>query len=206
MIIKKYGTIQDFIKIKEQCIFCFQPLSPILTNLFGHRAPSIPEIVSHLYNNQFQFRLKYDGDFSDFDVSATINIEDNRFSYYHGGYSNIRDGAVGDVFTSMKPYVELVCENKECKMGYYLQSEFLWVERDNSIRSVGILSEAFVLDQWWISNNYNNLTPYTCTSIFSRTHKIVGQANPPVICPRIDFEAISKEKLINKIRTIVTFS
>src|SRR5471030_2208091 len=104
MIEKKYETIEDFIKIKEKCIFCYQNLKPILTNLFGHQVPNIPDIVSSLYNNQFQFRIKYDAFHYDFDAQITINVRDNRFSFYYVKSSkNCLDSYITNAFVSMKP-------------------------------------------------------------------------------------------------------
>jgi hypothetical protein len=208
MIEKKHRTIEDFIKIKDKCIFCQQFLTPILTNLFGHQIPNIPDIVSCLYNDQFQFRIKYDAFYYSFDANITIDIKDNRFiSYYINASANCLDNYVTNAFLSMKPYIELVCENKECRMGYYLQSSFVTMDDNRTIKQITLLSENFILDKWLVSNysdyyKYSNINHYTW--IYPRTHS--SDPGNGISCPHLDFETIPKDKLINKIRTIVNFS
>lgn len=196
-----YGTIKQFIEIKDKCIFCQRPLTSLLTNLLGHMGTNIPDISAPLHNKQFEFRLKYDGEREHFDVNATINIVDDKFLWYYNklGYS-IKEETVISVFQSMKPQIELLCENKDCGLQYCLQSDPIQIIYESHVRHIGVWLETFILDNWWICNQYSHLDKYT--SIFSRQHPNAE----PILCPRLDFESYSKGILINKIQTIVNFS
>jgi hypothetical protein len=202
-----YDTLAEFIQIKDKCIFCKQSLSPVLANFFvGHGRPRIPDLNVLLGQDYFKFRLKYDGESLNFNVNASVNIKDNRFSFFYYNSDIVSsDRAVVSVFENMRPYVELVCQNKECGINYCLQSDFLHidVEKGNHIKTTTLMLEALVVDNWWVANYYNANYP-TCgfTWIHSR-NRPDAQA---ISYKRLDFESFSKEKLINRIKTIVTFS
>lgn len=194
-----YNTIEDFIKIKDKCIFCHKPLKPILTNLLGNFS-QMADIYAPLQNHQFKFRLKYDGDRLNFDVNAIINTEDNKFNFFLYGPSAVTYSDVISVFMMMKPCIELICDNKDCGTGYYIQSNYLVVGPLEYIRPLMIWIEAFNMDKLVIHNFYGHKDA-DFTRIFSKANPSIA----PIIISKMNFESWAKEKLFNRIKTIVNF-
>jgi hypothetical protein len=198
-----YGTIQDFINIKDRCIFCYQPLSVFLTNKMSNGQSSFPDIHAPLKDKQFQFPLKYDGERLRFDVHAILDIENHRFGFYHDSRI-VGSSPVISVFTGLHPCIELICQNKSCDMNYHLESDSLRSNEYDIIRPISLTLEAFLIDNWWVGN------PYTTTynEDYNEETWIMKQNSfaPAIHCPRLNFEAYPKDKLISRIRTAVNFS
>ena len=194
----RYDTLEDFINIRKNCIFCGGSLTPIMTNLDGSKG--IPDICAPLHGDKFQFKLKYDGERCNFDVNISIDIKSNRFSFFYYGASSATHNDVVRVFMGINPYIELTCSNDDCEFGYYLHSDTVRLNAEHYVKSLPLLWEAFELGDWWVCNHYDS--HYPSTQVFSRN-------NPdslPLAIPRIDFETTSQDKLIQKIKTFVTFS
>jgi hypothetical protein len=213
-MIKTFGTIADFINIKDKCIFCQNPLTPILTNQSNNTLVKIAELNAYVKNNQFQFGIKYDGDRLNFDANIAINITDNKFNYYCRSGNYIRKDDVARIFIGMKPYIELVCENN-CDMEYYLQSDCLNCydspnSMTNSIRPISLLAESFSVKDWYVYNFYHSQSIYNIDGDKHNLNTLIQyKCDPdlePLLCPRLDFEAQPKQKLIDRIKTIVVFS
>jgi hypothetical protein len=204
-MIRTTGTIEDFIKIRDNCIFCDQPLIPILTNLIGN-SPNIDNLKSSLHNDQFKFRLKCEETFNyntscpvKIDVNICINIKDNKFGFFLYGASAARYEDVARVFEGMKPCIELLCDNKNCGMGYYIQSNYMDINEDNYIDPLGIYLEAFTTGKLWIANCYTTFPGPTWI------HSVSNPNAASIDIPRIDFSSYPKGKLVNRIKTIVNF-
>jgi hypothetical protein len=196
------GTIEEFLIIKETCIFCRQPLVAVLTNSISNFGPNIADINAVLKDDKFQFRIKYDTGLVNVDVSATIDIVTDRFSYYYCNNSSpTEDILVKNAFIHMKPCVKLICEDKKCGMKYCVESDSLrLVGAGDYLRPTGIWSESFIVSGWWIANIYDNLTSNTLIFSHNRPN------SDGIYCPRLDFESYPKDKLVNRIKTIVNFS
>jgi len=194
------GTITDFIAQRQICIFCQRPLTQVLTNSIGHPDQRIlPDLYVTLKDQRFQFRLKYDGDWTSFDVSATIHLDDNRFSYYYNSSPTTCNGMeIINTFIGMKPCIELLCDNQECKMHYTVQSDSLQIDPNTYVRPISPWLESFLLNDWYVCN----LQDLTETFIYSHSHPNTSA----IQCPRLHFEDYSREKLFNRISTIVNFS
>jgi hypothetical protein len=211
-MIRTEGTIEDFIKIKDNCIFCDRPLMPILTNLTDH-SPQLGNIKAMLYKDQqFKFRLKYERDqnegeynfnwhYESFDVDIYVNIKDNKFGFFLYGPAAARYEDVARAFENMKPCIELFCFNPNCRMGYYIQSNYMSIGELDYIRPLGIYLEAFKTSKLWVANCYTIPSPAP-----TWIHSVSNPNANPIEAPRIDFSSYPKGKLINRIKTIVNFS
>ena len=197
-MIRTIGTIKEFIKIKDNCIFCDQPLTPLLTNLLGSGAPKIADIKVPLYNDQFKFRLKYP---NLFDVNIYINIKDNKFGFFLYGPSAARYEDVAHTFEDMRPCIELLCDNKNCGMEYYIQSNYIDINENNYIDPLGIFLESFSVNKLWVANCYSSPNHITHTWIYSLANPNANSIN----APRMDFSSYPKDRLVNRIKTIVNF-
>jgi hypothetical protein len=213
-MIKTFGTIEEFIKIKDKCIFCQNSLTTILTNQSINNFVKIAELNAYVKNNKFEFVIKYDGERLNFDAFISIDIIDNKFNYYIKSGNYVKKDDVARIFIGMKPYIELVCENGNCDMEYYLQSDCLNCYDSpnaiNTIRPISLLAESFAVKDWYIYNFYHHRAMYNAyeDKQYSTT-LIQSKYDPeskPLLCPRLDFEAQPKQKLIDRIKTIVVFS
>lgn len=156
-------TVKEFISIKDKCIFCYKPLTPLLSNTINGQDfnNSISDIRSAIQNDQFKFKLKYDGESVNFNVSAFIDIKNNRFGFYHNQSSqNVSDKEIKDFFLRMSPHITLACENKKCGTKYFLQSYPLYINYDDNFVDIMFLAmEAFRTNKLYIINYYHPTYP-----------------------------------------------
>lgn len=191
-----FPTIKDFINSQKECIFCHYSLSPILTNFLGvHRGLKISDLNSVLTGELFMFKVEIQSSSKKLIEDCSINISTNELIS-----SNIIRASD---LRCLGPHVELQCRNKQCKYNYYVSSSILSFKllEDESKRYVNqiiIDMECFNIPKLWIQNDrISNLT-----RIFSTKEPDI----PPIEIPLILFDEIEKDKLINKIKTVVNFS
>lgn len=204
-VVNHFKSIEDFLAIKDTCIFCQSKLQAILINFntIGSGTNYIPNLKGKLIDDKFIFNLKYVTAEIYVHVNGALDIKtgDLDFTYApndkHAIYTPLSEAIV--VFNSLMPHIELQCSG--CKYNYYLSTNVLVC--DNNIIPVKIkpfflYMECFNLDNLWIQNDL------TCkhTNIFSSINENVS----PIKIPMIKFDSLEKEKLFNKIRTLVTFS
>lgn len=191
-----FPTIKDFINSQQECIFCCHSLSPILTNFLGvHRGLKISDLNSVLTGESFMFKVEIQSSSEKLIEDCSININTNEFvSQSVIKASDLR---------CLGPHVELQCRNKQCKYNYYVSSSILSFKllEDDSKKYVNQIitdMECFNIPKLWIQNDWiSNLT-----RIFSTKDPDI----PPIEIPMIIFDKIEKDKLINKIKTVVNFS
>lgn len=199
---KYFETIEELLKVRSNCVFCKSPLKPFLTNYFKSNK-RIPFIKGIFIDNICSFDLKYlsDNKDKDIDVAGYINIQDNTLKFNPSIESN---DEVIDAFIKYLPYAGLNCNNKQCKHAYYLSSEVFNIDNRNNtckIATLELYMEAFKFDKYWIQNNWASKTATT------NIHPIIPNINTNVITvPIIDLESQDISKILNKIKTIITFS
>jgi hypothetical protein len=191
-----FNNIKDFLNIKSKCSFCQTILTPIFTNFTG-LYNYIPLIVSKLNDNYFNFNLNYISCSMSVNVDINLNIINNELIYSPISYPI---NQIIDVFESINPHVELVCCNKFCSMNYYICSNILSCKRSNSsnlkIRPLSLGWECCNVGKFWIQNVNNN------TNIYSTINENLN----PIKVDFIDFNLFGKDKLENRIKTIIAFS
>lgn len=198
-----FNSIEDFTKVRTHCVFCQQPLVPELSNFSGASFKSIPLFTAQVKDNVFDFHLKFSSFEHSIDTVGRLNIitgklefdEYSGFGEPHSNYPNIEV----DVFISLSPYVSLNCENTKCKMNYYAASDILKIDSENHvIKPVTFNWEAFNYKKFWVQNDWVNMK--------TLIHSINNQESEPIKNPLIDFREYDKEKLLTRIKTLVTFS
>ena len=131
----------------------------------------------------------------DFNITVRNDLIENWESTYH-------QHAI-DIFEDMKPHIELYCPSKTCKMKYALQSDWFRCNRHMNdasyyIRSFRLYIESFVVDNLLIHNDWLDQE----TLIYSKNNTRID----PIKTDILDLESMSKEKVITRIKTLVTFS
>jgi len=173
---------------------------------------AIPLIKAKVKDDAFSFNIKYCSVGINIDIMASVNIHTNNVifdvppSFYEDVISKPK---LIDIFEGLMPHVQLRCVNKNCNMNYYSCSDNLkcvcpswhtgYLDWSNiKIEPFFEYYESCNVDKFWVQNDII----YGVTRIISTAN---SQLNPIVIAP-IDFNAFDKDKLKNRIMTIVTFS
>lgn len=196
-----FDTINEFIYHRKNCIFCKQPLIPILTNFVGaHRGLKISDINAKLTNDKFVFKVEYYSPSITINTECNINVLNNELSSENDEFTQSLI-----IFDVMAPHIDLQCRNAKCKYNYYISSTILKISTGDimygetvKINTLSVDMECFNLSKLWIKNDWINNT----TQIFSTK-------NPnsiPCETQMILFDTIEQDKLFNKIKTIVNFS
>jgi hypothetical protein len=203
-MIEYYPNINSFCKIKENCIFCNLPLQPILRNYTNGPENKIPTLFSKLKDNFFNFKINYCSHSilikSDGNINSLTNIINFYNTKFDTDYGYSEEEALGFAFYSLNPHIELSCQNSQCKYNYYLSSTTFGVARDIDklkVPSISLAQEAFTLDNYFISNAL-----YGKTNIYS----VKDFNKSPIEINRIAFDSLGKERLLNRIRTAISFS
>lgn len=204
---KKFVSILDFTKLKEKCLFCQGPLQACLTNFLGVRKGGLPDLnVSLVNNGRFSFGLRRTTESYDVQATATIDIVNNKLVFTLARDSEmpyLDQQVVKQAFIEMKPYVELHCVNKGCKYGYSLTSYYvhdLTKEAGTtawSIPPLRLFLESFVAGKSVVRNDWIIET----TNIYS----LHNENAEPIKTSFMDFEAMGKDKLLNRVSTLITF-
>jgi hypothetical protein len=199
-----FKTIKDLIEHKSNCTICNSPLHAFLKEKARNKE-SIPQkriclINSKFKNQQFEFKLDYCRHNLDIHYQAILNdsnllildppiLEENEVEYALSFLT--------DLFLN----IELHCLNKECKHNFYTFTSILKPKYNSDI-GVFFLPffldwECFNLKHLWIQNdNVSQLTKiYNTNSITTL----------PITMPLLQISSDNKEKIFNRIKTIVNF-
>jgi len=167
----------------------------------------IPTIKSYLKDSKFQFNISHTT--AEFTANANVVIDVNsnilRFSNYTDGLApTIDEYTVRQIFEDYGPHIELYCPSMKCGLMYYLSGDWLKISKipDNpgawAIAPFHLLLEGAKVRNYIIHNYWNTQT----TRIYSVKH----EESRPIEIPMIDFSTMDKERLINRVLTLVTFS
>ncbi len=206
----EFNIIEDFLSVRTKCIFCTNNLVPVLTNWHGIKKPGLPMINSRLKNDEFNFTFTYASAYSSFGNKLKVNTKTNLISkaikpeefpleVNNNIYSIVSSLGMAGL------HIELQCQNTECQFDYYIStSQFRFGSYGDygSPDSMQILPfhlqmEAFVIRDFWVCNDWH-LGQTTINGITGNSETIK--------VPFIDFYNLDKDRIINKIRTVVNFS
>ena len=207
----KYGrgslkTIKDFLSVKGRCIFCQTALRKVLTNFIGIGKDGIPVLNTQIENDIINFNVDWTTDYYSIAAKGQLDINTNVLTFTSDKEDAtflVADVRPLDAFSKMKPHMELYCPNKKCKMKYTISSDVFVFTNSNSpgsswkINTPSVWMETFIIGNLWVQNDW----VYSKTNIYSRNNP---DANP-ITVDLIDFESMSKEKLLTRIKTLVTF-
>jgi hypothetical protein len=198
----KFETIAGFSKAKESCPFCKTPLSFQLTNYIGAFG-GLPILKEPLQNDRFLFKIEKRAVKSDVCLLTGSNtlMFDN---FTNGELPNIDEHLVKKAFDEYSPYLELYCPNEKCDLGYSICTHPLAVRKKHPVMGmfyvdpIKVFAESIHFDSYVVVNCWEKDT----TKIYSSTN----EEAKPIVLPALDFTAMGKERLINRIRILVTFS
>lgn len=203
MIQTRFKRLEEFASIRDNCLFCGKKLKFVFTTTMGTSKPEIPLIKSNWGDNRFSFDLQYNSAILNVNAEVNINTRTNEISF------NPNDTSVGAAaLEGLSPHVELQCNNKKCKMNYYLRSSIftfqITFETEEpclhyAVNPFRLEWECFNVNKFWIKNDYSHKT----TDIYSTES---GFDHKPIMMPMLDFRAMDSDKIANKILTMVNFS
>lgn len=198
-----FNNILEFCNYKKKCPFCQNKLKVVLTNFIGLTSKGFPVLNAKLKDNLFKFYIKYD-DFDDSPVEGVIDPVTNILNFNLGFNQNITTDLLIESFKKVSPHLELYCSNRNCKANhrYYLATDVFLFDKlsnnDFSIRHCNLYMEAFTIKNLWIQNDWVN-----------KSLNIFNKDNPELSALKynnIVFDNLDKDKIINKIMMMATFS
>lgn len=198
---KKFDSISDFTKIREQCLFCDRTLRVVFTNFIGIKKNGIPIINSSLKDDYFKFYLKHTTENYSVEGSITVDTKTNILTL--ADESDFDSHVlVRQALEDLMPCVSLYCPNKQCKYKYAISSDVLKFDlygiSSYKIVPNNIYVEVFQTDKLLVLNDWKS----NVTEIYSRFNEQAA----PIRVPFIDFATMDKDKLLTRIQTYVTYS
>lgn len=200
----------DFLSFKDHCVFCGSKLKPLLKSFIKRQQQ--PMIKSKLVDDNFCFNIKNTNSTYSFDADISLDINTNIINFELNSPCNLENPlqdhlAVKNYFDILYLHLELYCPSRKCNMQYYLctnllssQSQLEVVGKKSSVKLKPniLFMEAFIVNKSWVQNLWENheLNIYSTDNIDSA----------PIKAPFMDLSVMNKERVINRIRTIVTFS
>lgn len=204
-----FKTIKDFLSIKEYCVFCGSKLKPIFINF--SRLGDVPRIKSEIDGDKFSFALTDITANHNLRVSIQIDMTNNMMNISPLPYDDVfdkHDGLIISAFENLGPHMELYCSKKKCKMKYCLTSTFFKCEsgmpdevppgKVYRIKPFELLMESFSTPRLWVLNDWVG----NRTNIYSRSNTDID----PIKTEMLDIEALGKDKVLTRIKTLVIFS
>ncbi len=205
-----FETVKDFLSVKERCPFCNSKLKPIFINFSRQR--DVPRIKSEINGDEFSFVFTDTTTSHDIRVLICIDMANNRMKISPLPHDTVFDSKFSwliiSTFENLGPHMELYCSKKNCKMKYCLFSTFFKCsaditditsdERVYKIKPFELLMESFSTPRLWVQNDWVG----NQTSIYSNSNLTAD----PIKTEMLDIEALGKEKVLTRIKTLVTFS
>lgn len=208
-------SIKQFSQHKRNCLICNSPLELVITNWGTNKFMNNEIVHSFVVNEQLQFSFTYKTFSCTYQSTASIDINTGILTLF-----NIKDIKTIQYIVSMLndyyAHVELQCNNSKCNSCYCLTTSPLKFHLPSSEESniflypFNIKEESFYIKDnhnLWIENNFikNNLSIKIMNSTISSTLNSLNTKK--IILPYlIDFNNLSKEKIVSKINTIILYS
>jgi hypothetical protein len=198
-----FTTIEDLFNEKRTCPFCGNNLIYKLTNFIGFRSNGDAIIESYEKDGIFYFELKnlvYDNYINN-NVFLELNIKNNKLNIKNN-INDINAKYIQSFFEKLAPHIDASCLNNRCKRKYYYNlktSVFECTIKDMGIdiNPFRIDFEHFIINKYWVINNFKE----NYLKIYKK-----NQESSPIIHEALDLTKIKKNKIKEKIITIISFS
>lgn len=203
-----HSTIHDVIKYRENCVFCNSKLKTILTSSLSFSS-WLSSLRVKYQNNEFNFKLKYNSATIDLTADARIDAVNNFLFFDKLLQSPYPEEKLQQqaawVFNSIAAHTESFCPSRRCGLNYYFSSNFFTLV-DNfdaktnqyTIAPVFLDRECINIKGFWVQNDLvKNKTNIYYTN---------DTSSEPITIDLINFDNLTKDKIINKIKMVVTFS
>jgi hypothetical protein len=192
-------TIEQFINIKQKCIFCHKSLRPTLSNFIGVKKDSFP-LLNEIVINPIKFLLKQTTENYNIEANTNIDINLNTISFniiQESPTVFIDQYIAKTAFLDLSPYIDLACHNKLCKKQYYLASNVLKIYESNNrnwqLQPLKLFIESFKVNNLLVQNDWIREE----TNIYSLT------SNNSIKIPFLDF---TQDNLIHRVQMYATFN
>lgn len=214
-----HNNIQSFLKIKERCIFCQEPLRAVLSSFMERSSRRLEPFSFPIIDNKVTFNIDKETEKVSISGYGTIDIITNSLKVSPNNrldlstfddkrkelFSYAEEFFMQEAFSEQTPYIGLQCCNKKCKLKYTLDSNVIKVginHKNNSwyIKPFLLYQETFTTKNLLVQNDWIR----GATNIFALNN--ITCETKPLKIPMMDFESMDKKKLINRIKTLVTFS
>lgn len=200
-MITYFQNVNEFIAFKQNCLLCGSELKPVVSN-FTTMSGGIPSIKSSYDSHNFDFRIDYNSSTTSVSCKVIIDCRDNTVKFINNDCWLI-DPQKKDIsaFEMMDLHFENYCANKECKHKYYISTDVLRIEEKSgscNLKPIKLYCESFSVGKIIVFNDYAN----GVTNIFS--HK--KRSASPIEVAMLDFSGLDREKILNKVKTLVNFS
>lgn len=203
----KFENIKDFLSIKERCPFCNGKLKSIFIN-FSRQPNNIPRIKSEIDGDELSFVFTDVTAHHKIHVSIQIDMATNMMKISPLSDDNVFDTnyfwLIESTFENLGPHMELYCPKKKC-MKYCLVSNTFKADCKEKppgllykIKPVYLFYESFSTPNLWIQNEWSHAR----TNIYSKSNLDIE----PLRTKLLDIEALGAEKVLTRVKTLVTFS
>jgi hypothetical protein len=200
-----FPNIVDFIRVRERCFFCGAKLRCRLSNFIGIRESGMPLLNSPLEEGKFIFDISRTSPSYTVEAVGTLDIHNNKLFFDMKGleYQTLTtDNMVAkETFIDLRPHIQLYCPKRKCPYQYTVASNIFragQIEGGWLVFPFKLYYESFVSGKLWVQNDYVS----SRTNIFS----IMNEEAEPIVVPLLDFNAMGKDKLLTRIKTLVVFS
>lgn len=200
MVYKDFETVQEFTKFKEACFFCQEKLKVKLSSFHGNP----PRINAPLKNGELSFKLSHVTQEYELEAKGVLDIRTNALVFRTGGDTpSIDNNLALEIFENQRPTIELYCTNSKCKYQYHICTSPLRCisaakEKPWAVKHPRLWFEGYVEKNIVVHNDHL----LGKTMIYVRNNEFAD----PITIPILDWEAMGKDKLLNRIKTLVTFS
>ena len=197
-----FRNIADFTNCRSNCVFCDTKLRARLLS-FNTR-DEIPILNSPIDLSKESVTFKIDHTTPEWRIIARgeLNLQNNGLSI-----TMLRESETPSIdiynaknaFVNATPHIQLYCPNRKCKQDYTIASGILTLGHMTEYMSPPFLYyESFASGNLWVQNDY----PHHKTYIYSR----LNENAKPLVYPMLNFQAMGKDRLLNRIKTLVVFS
>jgi hypothetical protein len=166
-------------------------------------------INSKYINDCFKLNIVYNSATVNLNVNATIDGHTNFLIFDKPLVETYGDSIVNrdaiSIFLRFRPHIQLYCSSRKCGIKYYLSSQVFSnatiVEGEKStyrLSPIQMYMECLSTSGYWVQNDFINSE----TNIYS----INKPESPPIVSDLLNFKAMGKEKTLNRINTLITFS
>jgi hypothetical protein len=198
-----YPNVVEFSKCKQACFFCDSKLKCRLTNFIG-LSNDLPIINAHPDGDVISFDINHITPSYQIKADVTLDIKTNILTFMLKSESEtpgLDAAVVRSAFSEMRPHIQLYCSSRKCRYQYTVASDIIrymvaksgWV-----IAPLDLYYESFVTGNLWVQNDYTKQK----VNIYSR-FRVDAE---PITNKLMDFQAMGKEKVLNRIKTLVVFS
>ena len=201
---KYFKSILDFTNHQTSCIFCQSTLHAELTNYCGLRGDDLPILNIEITQPILSFSLRHTTENYHVQADLEIDAANNYLSFCmpQSDTPFVDRNLALQAFDDLKPFIDLYCANEACKYGYHVASDNFFIQgapnQNNqwTIEPIRLYLEGFKTPLYKVLND-----------CFRRaTYIYVDDTSVPIKTDQLNFQEMGKNKLLNRLNTIVLYT